>query len=113
MTELRCPNCGGKQFNEHGGLRQCAFCNSEFLIDNPALSLTRTQVKSKYGSSTSSTTTMTSSTSSTTTTFPYADEWLVVEDPTNLMVSAGLAALILTILLLAAQYFINLLGGGL
>ena len=32
MTELKCPNCGGKQFNACGGLRQCVFCDSEFVV---------------------------------------------------------------------------------
>ena len=114
MTELKCPNCGGKQFNACGGLRQCVFCDSEFLV-GPMPPPTRTKIRSRHGSSTSSTTTMTSSTSSTTTTFPYTDEWsLVVENTEWLENPIPPAVGIISLLALLASLaflFVNLLGG--
>ena len=33
MKALSCPNCGGKQFEELTGKRQCIYCGAEFEVN--------------------------------------------------------------------------------
>lgn len=32
MKALRCPNCGGGQFEELAGKRRCIYCGAEFVV---------------------------------------------------------------------------------